>query len=167
MAGEIVGHFVGNLTSDPQVSAEQGKTPYARFRLAVTPRTKRGDEWVDGETSFIDCTAFGRQALNVGQSLRRGSRAFVAGRLSHRTWTNNEGQNVTSTQCAVDLVGPEVTFDAARHMERQQSGQQQAPRQAPQQQQAQGDPWAPAGGSQQGQQSGGWGGGQSYDDPPF
>ena len=136
-----------------------GSTPFARFRVAVTPRKKNGQEWVDGETSIYDCTVFGQMAHNAVQSLKQGSRVFVKGRMTHRTYTV-DGENRISNSVVVDHCGPDITWDAARHLPRQQQGQATPPRQAPQQAPqpaVQQDPWGGGGASAA----------PSYDQPPF
>ena len=148
MSGELEGTFVGNLTADPEQRTPQGGgNPFTTFRVAVTPRVKRGSEFVDGETFFIGCTAFGRMGANVLQSLRRGSRVLVKGRVSTSTSTR-DGQNTTFINCVVDACGPDITFTPARHVEQPQQQPQQQGWQGQQQQQA--PQWAgpPQGGQQ-------------------
>lgn len=149
MAGEMTAAFVGNLTRDPQAGRSDGGTDYARFGVAHTPRVKRGQDWVDGETMFIDVSVFGRTAHSVMQSLKQGSRVFIYGRMTQSTWTADDGTNKVSFRCVPDYLGPEITFDAARHVPRDaQQAPSAAPQPAAQAPAAQPDPWASAGGQQ-------------------
>lgn len=145
MAGELVGTFVGNLTRDPEAGQSDGGTAYARFGVAHTPRLKRGNDWVDGETMFIDVSVFGRTVNSVMQSLKQGSRVLIHGRISASTWTDQQGANKTSWKCVPDYLGPEITFDPARHLPRE-GGQAPQARQGGQQ-----------AAQQPGGQQGGWG----------
>jgi len=84
--------LVGRLTRDPELSYTQGGTAIAKFGLAIDDRVKRGDEWVD-EPVFVDVTFFGRTAEVVGEYLKKGSPALLAGRLKLDQWTDrNSGQ---------------------------------------------------------------------------
>ena len=82
---------VGNLTDDPELRFTPNGTAVANFRLAVTPRIREGDTWKDGETSFFRVNAWRELAANVAESLGKGHRAVVIGRLRTRSWETQDG----------------------------------------------------------------------------
>jgi single-strand DNA-binding protein len=183
MAGETPITLVGNLTADPELRFTPSGAAVANFTVASTPRTfdRQANDWKDGETLFMRCSIWREAAENVAESLTRGARVVVTGRLVARSWETPEGEKRNVMEMQVDEVGPSLRYATAKVTKAQrggggggfgggqQGGGQQAPQTgAPQpgggQQAPQTDPWATSGG---GQQAGGWGGGPSYDEPPF
>jgi single-strand DNA-binding protein len=106
---------VGNLTDDPELRFTQNGTPVANFRLAVNQRIREADgTWRDGETSFFKVNAWRDLAENVTESLGKGNRAVVLGRLRTRTWETPEGDKRTSTEIDADEVAPSLRWATAR-----------------------------------------------------
>ncbi len=191
MAGETVITVVGNLVDDPELRFTASGAAVAKFRVASTPRVfdRQTSEWRDGESLFLTCSVWRQAAENVAESLTKGTRVIVQGRLKQRSYEDREGVKRTVFELEVDEVGASLrnaTAKVTRTTGRggQQGGgggggwggqgqggggQQGAPA---------GDPWAtgaPAGGPQGGQGGqggggGGWGGGSGggfSDEPPF
>lgn len=161
MAGDTVITVIGNLTADPELRFTQSGAAVANFTVASTPRVKKGDEWVDGDALFLRCNIWRQAAENVAESLTRGARVIVSGRLKQRSFETREGEKRTVVELDVDEVGPSLKYATAsvNKVARQGSGAAsyqsgQAPAD---------DPWgsAPPPPSPQG-----WGGGFS-DEPPF
>ncbi|MDT9681884.1 single-stranded DNA-binding protein [Streptomyces sp. TRM76323] len=188
MAGETVITVVGNLVDDPELRFTPSGAAVAKFRVASTPRTfdRQTNEWKDGESLFLTCSVWRQAAENVAESLQRGMRVIVQGRLKQRSYEDREGVKRTVFELDVEEVGPslknataKVTKTTGRGGQGGYGGGQQGGQGgwggAPGGQQGGGapadDPWAggaPAGGQQGGQ--GGWGGssGGGYsDEPPF
>jgi single-strand DNA-binding protein len=106
---------VGNLTDDPELRFTQNGTPVANFRLAVNQRVKEADgSWRDGDASFFKVNAWRDLAENVAESLGKGNRAVVLGRLRTRSWETNEGEKRTSTEIDADDVAPSLKWATAR-----------------------------------------------------
>ncbi|MDF3291323.1 single-stranded DNA-binding protein [Streptomyces silvisoli] len=190
MAGETVITVVGNLVDDPELRFTPSGAAVAKFRVASTPRTfdRQTNEWKDGESLFLTCSVWRQAAENVAESLQRGMRVIVQGRLKQRSYEDREGVKRTVYELDVDEVGAslrnataKVTKTAGRGGQGGYGGGGQGgggwggPQGGPSGAPAD-DPWAtsaPAGGQGQGQgQSGGgnWGGssGGGYsDEPPF
>ncbi|QGV79639.1 single-stranded DNA-binding protein [Streptomyces ficellus] len=193
MAGETVITVVGNLVDDPELRFTPSGAAVAKFRVASTPRTfdRQTNEWKDGESLFLTCSVWRQAAENVAESLQRGMRVVVQGRLKQRSYEDREGVKRTVFELDVEEVGPslknataKVTKTTGRGGQGGYGGGQQgggnwggAPGGG---QQGGGapadDPWAtsaPAGGQQQQGGGGGWGGssggsGGGYsDEPPF
>ncbi|MFF4496387.1 single-stranded DNA-binding protein [Streptomyces sp. NPDC048387] len=191
MAGETVITVVGNLVDDPELRFTPSGAAVAKFRVASTPRTfdKQTNEWKDGESLFLTCSVWRQAAENVAESLQRGMRVIVQGRLRQRSYEDREGVKRTVYELDVEEVGPSLKNATAKVAKttgrggqggyggggQQQGGGWGAPSGGPQGGGAPSDdPWAssaPAGGQQQGGgswggSSGGSGGGYS-DEPPF
>lgn len=183
MAGEPVTTIVGNLAGDPELSFTASGAAVSNFTVCTTPRSfdKQTNEWVDGETMFTRCSVWREAAENVAESLRKGDRVIVMGKLTARSW-EKDGVKRTNIEMMVDEVGPSLWRASAKVTKAQRAGgqgqqvaQQEGWNRPPSQgQQRPGgntpDPWAtqPAGGAQQGAQQGGWSTGPSYDqEPPF
>ncbi|MEU5808899.1 single-stranded DNA-binding protein [Streptomyces sp. NPDC059650] len=192
MAGETVITVVGNLVDDPELRFTPSGAAVAKFRVASTPRTfdRQTNEWKDGESLFLTCSVWRQAAENVAESLQRGMRVVVQGRLRQRSYEDREGVKRTVFELDVEEVGPslknataKVTKTTGRGGQGGYGGGQQgggggggwggAPSGGPQGGGGPSDdPWAssaPAGGGQQGG-GGGWGGnsGGGYsDEPPF
>jgi single-strand DNA-binding protein len=177
MAGETVITVVGNLTNDPELRFTPSGAAVASFTVASTPRTldKATNEWKDGEALFLRCSIWRQAAENVAESLTRGSRVIVQGRLQQRSYETKEGEKRTVIELQVDEIGPSLKYATAKVNKTSRGGGGGggyggggAPSGggggggfgggAPAD-----DPWAsaPAGGS------GGGGGGGWSDEPPF
>ncbi len=197
MAGETPLTLVGNLTADPELRFTPSGAAVANFTVASTPRQfdRQTSEWKDGETVFMRCSIWRDAAENVAESLHRGTRVVVSGRLVSRSWETAEGEKRTVMEMQADEVGPSLKYATAQVTKAQRgsggsgfgggqqggfaggqgggnAGGQQGggsnTRSAPDN-----DPWATGGNSggqsagKSGGQGGGWGGGPSYDEPPF
>ncbi|MBC3991643.1 single-stranded DNA-binding protein [Streptomyces buecherae] len=199
MAGETVITVVGNLVDDPELRFTPSGAAVAKFRVASTPRTfdRQTNEWKDGESLFLTCSVWRQAAENVAESLQRGMRVIVQGRLKQRSYEDREGVKRTVYELDVDEVGASLRNATAKVTKTSGRGGQgggggfgggqgggqggggwgggsgggQQGGGAPAD-----DPWAtsaPAGGGQQG--GGGWGGGSGggqqgggySDEPPF
>src|SRR6266566_1327846 len=97
--------LVGNLTDDPELRFTPNGAAVANFRLAVTPRVRDGDAWKDGETSFFRVNVWRQMAENVAESMTKGSRAVVVGRLRTRSWETPEGEKRSVPEVA-EAVAP-------------------------------------------------------------
>jgi single-strand DNA-binding protein len=107
---------VGNLTDDPELRFTPSGAAVCKFRVAHTPRTRDGQDgqWRDGEPTFLDCTAWRQLAENVAESLARGTRVVVVGRLRTERWESKEGEKRSKMVLDVDAVGPELAFATAK-----------------------------------------------------
>jgi single-strand DNA-binding protein len=105
--------LVGNLTDDPEVRFTPQGTAVASFRLAVTPRVKDGESWKDGETSFFRINAWRDLAEHVTDSLSKGDRALVLGRLKARSWETPEGERRSVVEVEAEEVGPSLKWATA------------------------------------------------------
>jgi len=181
--GDINLTIVGNITNDPELRFTPSGAAVASFTVASNSRylDKTTNEWKDGEPVFMRCSVWRQYAENVAESLTRGTRVIVTGRLKQRSYDNRDGQKVTVMEMEVDDVGPALRTATAKVTKVARAG-------------GGGfggdgggfgggnsggggsndDPWANqsgGGGSQQRPQSSGggdsWGGGQSFDEPPF
>jgi single-strand DNA-binding protein len=107
--------LVGNLTDDPELRFTPQGVAVANFRLAVSRRVKdEGGQWKDGETSFFKVNCWRQLAENVAESLTRGSRTMVAGRLRMRQWETQEGEKRTVVEIEADEVGPSLKWATAK-----------------------------------------------------
>jgi single-strand DNA-binding protein len=183
--GDINVTIVGNITNDPELRFTPSGAAVASFTVASNSRylDKTTNEWKDGEPVFMRCSVWRQYAENVAESLTRGTRVIVTGRLKQRSYDSREGNKVTVIEMEVDDVGPALRTATAKVTKVARSGggdggfggggtgggfgaNQDTS-----------DPWAsaPAGGSGGGNAGGGgsWGGGNaggggaSYDEPPF
>lgn len=196
MAGETQITLVGNLTADPELRFTPSGAAVANFTVASTPRQfdRQSNEWKDGETLFMRCSIWREAAENVAESLGKGQRVIVTGRLVSRSFQTKEGENRTVNELQADEVGPSLRYATAKAQRTQRGGggggggfggggqqgggggygggQQQGGGYGGGGQQGGGygqdDPWAtgPSSGGGQQPSGGGWGGGQS-DEPPF
>ncbi|KAA2256900.1 single-stranded DNA-binding protein [Solihabitans fulvus] len=116
MAGETTITVVGNLTSDPELRFTQSGAAVAGFTVASTPRTfdKQSGEWKDGEALFLRCSVWRQVAENVAESLTRGSRVIVSGRLRQRSYDTKEGEKRTVIELEVDEIGPSLRYATAK-----------------------------------------------------
>ena len=112
MAGETVITIIGNLTNDPELRFTPSGAAVANFTVASTPRTfdRQSNEWKDGETLFMRCSVWREAAENVAESLTRGTRVIVSGRLRSRTYDTKEGEKRTVFELEVDEVGPSLRY---------------------------------------------------------
>jgi single-strand DNA-binding protein len=112
MAGETVITIIGNLTNDPELRFTPSGAAVANFTVASTPRTfdRQANEWKDGETLFMRCSVWREAAENVAESLQRGTRVIVSGRLRSRTYDTKEGEKRTVVELEVDEVGPSLRY---------------------------------------------------------
>ena len=168
MAGDTVITVIGNLTADPELRWTQSGAAVADFTVASTPRTydRNAGEWRDGDTLFMRCSVWRETAENVAESLRKGMRVIVQGRLTQRSYDTQQGERRTVVELQVDEVGPSLRRARAQvtrtapsggggyqsdNRGQQQGGYQQA---------------APQGGGYGGSQQGGYGqGGANYGAP--
>ena len=157
-AGDTVITLVGNLVDDPELRFTPSGAAVAKFRVASTPRylDRQTNEWKDGESLFLTCNVWRQAAENVAESLQRGMRVIVQGRLKQRTYEAREGEKRTVYEVEVDEVGPSLRNATAKINRGQRGGAPSGgfgggPSSSP----AADDPWAtPASGG-------------LSDDPPF
>jgi single-strand DNA-binding protein len=116
MSGETPITLVGNLVADPELHFTASGSTMAKFRIASTPRhlDRETNEWKDGESIFLTCSIWRQAAMNVGDSLRRGMRVIVVGRLKHRSYEDEKGHKVSVHEVEVDEVGPSLRYVTAR-----------------------------------------------------
>ena len=116
MAGETTITVVGNLTADPELRFTQAGAAVASFTVASTPRTfdRASGEWKDGEALFLRCSIWRQAAENVAESLTRGMRVIVQGRLRQRSFDTKEGEKRTVIEMEVDEVGPSLRYATAK-----------------------------------------------------
>jgi single-strand DNA-binding protein len=170
-AGDTVITLVGNLVDDPELRFTPSGAAVAKFRIASTPRflDKQTNEWKDGESLFLSCNVWRQAAENVAESLQRGMRVIVQGRLKQRSYETKEGEKRTVYEVEVDEVGPSLKSATAKVVKTQRGagaggfGGGAA---------ADNDPWAsaapasaPAGNAGGG--GGGWNAPGASDEPPF
>ncbi len=127
MSGETNITVVGNLTADPELRFTPSGAPVANFTVASTPRSfdKQRQEWVDGDTLFLACQVWRQEAENVAESLTKGMRVIVQGRLRSRSYETREGEKRTVFEVDVDEIGPSLRSATAK-VARAQSQQQGA-----------------------------------------
>jgi single-strand DNA-binding protein len=175
MAGETLITVVGNLTDDPELRFTPSGAAVANFTVASTPRNfdKNTNEWVDGEAMFLRCSIWRQAAENVAESLQRGMRVVVQGRLKSRTYETREGEKRTVFEIEVDEIGPSLKFATAKvnRTSRQGGGSGysggggQGGGQGGQSSPAAADPWATPAPADSGAAAGGAGGGAAANDP--
>jgi single-strand DNA-binding protein len=128
MAGETTITVIGNLTNDPELRFTPSGSAVANFTIASTPRTfdRQSNEWKDGETLFLRCSIWREAAENVAESLTKGTRVIVSGRLKSRSYDTKEGEKRTVIELEVDEIGPSLRYASAKvnRTQRQGSGQQ-------------------------------------------
>lgn len=161
MAGETVITVVGNLVDDPELRFTPSGAAVAKFRVASTPRIfdKQTNEWKDGEGLFLTCSVWRQAAENVAESLQRGMRVVVQGRLKQRSYEDREGVKRTVYELDVEEVGPSLKTATAKVTKTTGRGAQGGYGGGGGQQQGGGNWGGGPGGGQQG------GGGASADDP--
>jgi single-strand DNA-binding protein len=172
MAGDTTLTVIGNLTDDPELRFTPSGAAVAKFRIASTPRfmDKASGEWKDGDPLFLACTVWRQVAENVAESLTKGSRVIVSGRLRQRTYETKEGEKRTVIDLEVDEIGPSLRYATAKVQRMSRSGGGGFGSGGGGGQSGSGgggfasdDPWATAAPAS----SGGGGGGNFDDEPPF
>ncbi|MFJ6303099.1 single-stranded DNA-binding protein [Pseudarthrobacter oxydans] len=175
MAGETTLTVIGNLTSDPELRFTPSGSAVANFTIASTPRTfdRQSNEWKDGETLFLRASVWREAAENVAESLTKGMRVIVSGRLKSRSYETKEGEKRTVIELEVDEIGPSLRYANANvnRSQRSSKGGQagggfggQGNSNQGTQSASQDDPWGIPATSNAG--SGGWGNGPEAE-PPF
>jgi single-strand DNA-binding protein len=116
MAGETIITVIGNLTADPELRFTPAGAAVANFTVASTPRTfdRQTNEWKDGEALFLRCSIWREAAENVAESLTRGARVIVSGRLKQRSFETREGEKRTVVELEVDEIGPSLRYATAK-----------------------------------------------------
>jgi single-strand DNA-binding protein len=147
MAGDTIITVIGNLTDDPELRFTPSGAAVAKFRVASTPRVmdRQSGEWKDGEPLFLSCSVWRQAAENVAESLQRGARVIVSGRLRQRSYETREGEKRTVYELEVDEIGPSLRYATAKVQKMSRSG-------------GSGGGFGSGGG-------GGQGGGGNFDDP--
>lgn len=154
MAGETQITVIGNVTADPELRFTANGAAVANFTVASTPRTfdRQSNEWKDGETLFLRCSAWREMAENVAESLSKGTRVVAQGNLTSRSFETKEGERRTVMELDVQEVGPSLRYASAL-VRKNERGNQRGGYQQPQQgYQQQGQP-----AYSQNQQQQGWG----------
>jgi single-strand DNA-binding protein len=157
MAGETQLTIVGNLTDDPALTFTQSGSAVANFTVASTPRTfdKTSNAWKDGEALFLRCSVWRDVAEHVAESLTRGARVLVTGRLVQRSFETKDGEKRTVIELQVDEIGPSLRYATATVKKADRSGTDSRPAPAE-------DPWGSAPQAPARQGAGGF-----ADQPPF
>jgi single-strand DNA-binding protein len=116
MAGDTIITVVGNLTADPELRFTPSGAAVANFTVASTPRMfdRQTNEWKDGEALFLRCNVWRQAAENVAESLTRGARVVVTGRLKQRSFETREGEKRTVIELEVDEIGPSLRYATAK-----------------------------------------------------
>ncbi|MER7165635.1 single-stranded DNA-binding protein [Micromonospora sp. NPDC000207] len=124
MAGDTTITVIGNLTDDPELRFTPSGAAVAKFRVASTPRfmDKASGEWKDGEPLFLPCTVWRQAAEHVAESLQRGARVIVSGRLKQRSYETREGEKRTVIELEVDEIGPSLRYATAKVQKMSRSG---------------------------------------------
>ena len=167
MAGETVITVIGNLTGDPELRFTPSGAAVASFTVASTPRTldKATNEWKDGEALFLRCSIWRQAAENVAESLQKGMRVIVSGRLQQRSYDTKEGEKRTVIELQVDEIGPSLKYATAKVNRTTRGGGNGGFGGAPSgggSSAPADDPWASAAPA-----AGGGGGWSTSDEPPF
>jgi single-strand DNA-binding protein len=125
MAGETTITLVGNLTADPELRFTPSGAAVANFTVASTPRTfdRQTNEWRDGDAMFLNCAVWRQAAENVAESLQKGMRVIVHGRLKSRSYETREGERRTVFEIDVDEIGPALKYATAKVSRNASGGQ--------------------------------------------
>jgi len=155
MAGETTITLVGNLTADPELRFTPSGAAVANFTVASTPRTfdRQSNEWRDGDAMFLSCAVWRQAAENVAESLQKGMRVIVTGRLKSRSYETRDGEKRTVFEIDVDEIGPALKYATAKVTRTSGGGGQGA--------------GARSSGGAGASASGGGGGGGSFGDDPW
>jgi single-strand DNA-binding protein len=124
VAGDTIITVVGNLTADPELRFTPSGAAVANFTVASTPRIfdRQSSEWKDGDALFMRCSIWREAAENVAESLTRGSRVIVQGRLKQRSYETREGEKRTVVELEVDEIGPSLRYATAKVNKASRSG---------------------------------------------
>src|SRR3954452_4646181 len=124
MPGQTPVTLVGSVVDDPELRFTPSGAAVANFRIASTPRTydRQSGEWEDGESLFLSCSGWRQAAEDVGESLQRGMRVIVQGRLKSRSYDDREGNKATVFEIAVDEVAPSLRSATAKVTRAMRSG---------------------------------------------
>lgn len=116
MAGDTILTVIGNLTADPELRFTPSGAAVANFTVASTPRMfdRQTNEWKDGEALFMRCSIWREAAENVAESLTKGARVIVSGRLKQRSYETREGEKRTVVELEVEEVGPSLKYATAK-----------------------------------------------------
>ena len=167
MAGETPITVIGNIVAEPELRFTPAGAAVCNFRVASTPRryNSQTQQWEDGEAMFLTCNAWKQLGENTAESLAKGMRVIVTGKLKQRSFQTREGENRSVFEIDVDEVGPSLRYATAQVNRNPQQGGQTTNQQQAQQNAQQGlgaqpanDPW---------QSQGGFSGQGSNDEPPF
>src|SRR3954447_26140660 len=122
--GDVNITVVGNLTDDPELRFTPSGAAVANFTVASTPRffDKATNDWKDGDALFLRCSVWRQAAENVAESLQRGGRVIVTGRLKQRTYETKEGEKRTVYEVEVDEIGPSLRYATAKVNKVQRGG---------------------------------------------
>ncbi len=164
-AGDTTITMIGNLVDDPELRFTPSGAAVAKFRVASTPRylDKATNEWKDGESLFLQCQIWRQAAENVAESLTKGMRVILFGRLKQRSYETKEGEKRTVFEVEVDEVGPSLRNATAKVTRTQRAGGTGGAAAPAATESFNDDPWAAATTSPAG---GGWGT-STTDEPPF
>ena len=164
-AGDTTITMIGNLVDDPELRFTPSGAAVAKFRVASTPRylDKQTNEWKDGESLFLQCQIWRQAAENVAESLTKGMRVILSGRLKQRSYETKEGEKRTVFEVEVDEVGPSLRNATAKVTRTQRAGGTGGAAAPAATESFNDDPWAAATTSPAG---GGWGT-STTDEPPF
>jgi single-strand DNA-binding protein len=110
VANEPILTIIGNVGGDPELRFTNGGVAVCGFTVGVTPRVKKGDAWEDGEATWYRCTAWRQLGENVAESLQKGDRVVVQGKVSMRKFDRNDGGQGQSLELQVDAVGPDLRY---------------------------------------------------------
>lgn len=124
MAGETVITMIGNLSADPELRFVPSGAAVANFTLISTPRTfdRQSNSWKDGDPLFVKCNIWRQAAENCAESLTRGMRVIVNGRLRQRSYETKQGEKRTSLELEIDEIGPSLRFATAKVSKAERSG---------------------------------------------
>jgi single-strand DNA-binding protein len=123
-AGDTQITIIGNLVADPELRFTPSGQPVAQFRVASTPRINVNGEWKDGDALFMTCNVWRQAAENVAESLQRGMRVILSGRLKQRSYETKEGEKRTVYEVEVDDIGPSLRNASAKVNKVQRTGGQ-------------------------------------------
>ena len=162
-AGDTNITLIGNLVNDPELRFTPSGAAVAKFTVASTPRymDRNTNEWKDGDTLFLQCQIWRQAAENVAESLTRGMRVMVSGRLKQRSYETKEGEKRTVFEVEVDEVGPSLRNATAKVTKTARQGGTNTGFSVPATESAE-DPWASTTSS-----GGGWATTASEEQPPF
>ncbi|MGW1917474.1 single-stranded DNA-binding protein [Streptomyces sp. NPDC002076] len=158
--GETPLTIVGNLTDDPELRFTPSGVAMAKFFVASTPRSydKTSGQWQDGTAMFLRCTAWRDLAQHIADSLTKGARVVVTGRLRQHNWQTDQGENRSMLALEVDDIGPSLRFATAKVNGIQRNGSAPSPA---------ADAWNTPAPARTTSATSGWGTPPTGDEPPF